>query len=407
MSISLRSNSRTLKKSLMGAASILAIVPLIYFAACSSGGDDGGGGSSPPPSSNQPGGGGSTANQFAYVIAAGASEIQAYNLDNSGTLTKIAGPIATGSLPHHVNVDRAGRFVYVSNHDSNFVSGWRINGDGSLDPINPAITGSPVTTDANPHSSVLDQSGSFLYVVSGTGASTLRAYTVDTSTGPTRGTPTLIPGQNFAVGTHGHNVTISPNNQFLYVASQDSGEVHAFSRDTTTGLLTARNVMNGMPLCEAVTVSNDNRFLFAAYQNAVEVFSIDQSTGAIARITPTSAFSTNNAGGGATPHALALRPDGLTLYTANLDGGSVSVFAVDQATGVLTERQSPPVPIVPAGAEPNYVTVHPNGVFVYTADQIASQLSRFSVNGDGSLVSPATVIPNTGAGTNAMGTTKF
>ena len=400
MNITFPFTPRTLKRSLYGALSILAIAPLLYFAACSSGGDGGGG----APPGTPPGGGGSTANQFAYVIAAGASEIQAYNLDNSGNMTKIAGPIATGSNPHHVDVDRAGRFVYVSNHDSNFVSGWRINQDGSLDPINPAVTGSPVTLDAQPHSSIIDQSGSFLYVVSGTGASTLRAYTIDTSTGATRGTPTLIPAQNFAVGTHGHNVTISPNNQFLYVAAETSGEVHAFSRDTTTGMLTARNVMNGMPLCDAVVVSNDNRFLFAAYQNAVEVFSIDQSTGALTRITPVSTFSTNNAGGGTTPHSIALRPDGLTLYTANLDGGSVSVFGVDTNTGVLTERQSPPVP---TGVEPNFVLVHPNGNFVFTADAGPDQLSRFNINADGTLVSPATVIPNTGANTNGIGTTKF
>jgi len=295
----------------------------------------------------------------------------------------------------------------VSNHDSNFLSGWRINQDGSLDPITPAVTGSPVTTDANPHSSVIDQTGSFLYVVSGTGASTLRAYTIDTSTGATRGTLAPIAGQSFAVGTHGHNVTISPNNQFLYVASETSGEVHAFSRDTTTGMLTARNVIGGLLRCDAVTVSNDSKFLFAAYWNAVEVFSIDQSTGAITKITPTSTFSTNNAGGGTTPHSIALRPDGLTLYTGNLDGSTVSVFGVDTNTGVLTERQSPPVPVLPAGSEPNYVAVHPNGNFLFTADEIPDQLSRFNVNGDGTLVAPATVIPNTGAGTNGIGTTKF
>jgi 6-phosphogluconolactonase (cycloisomerase 2 family) len=390
-----------LRRSLVGTLSILAIVPLLYFAACSSSDDNGGGGGGTPP----PGGGGSSANQFAYVIASGASEIQAYNLDNSGNLSPIAGPIATGTDPHHVDVDRSGRFVYVSNHNSNFVSGWRINADGSLDPINPAATGSPVTTDANPHSSIIDQSGAFLYVVAGIGASTLTAYTIDTSTNPTRGTPTPIAGQTFAVGTHGHNVTISPNNQFLYVASEDSGEVHAFSRDTTTGMLTARNVATGLPLCDAVSVSNDNRFLFAAYSNAVEVFSIDQATGAITRITPVSTFSTNNAGGGSGPHSMTLSPSGLNLYTANINGNTVSVFRVDTNTGVLTELQSPPVP---TGAEPNFVLVHPNGNFLYTADAGPDQLSRFNINtADGTLVSPPTVIPNTGAGTNGIGTTKF
>ncbi len=393
MSITLPFTTHRVRRSVIGALSVLAIAPLLYFAACSSSSDSGGGSSSPPP-----GGGGSTANQFAYVIAAGASEIQAYNLDNSGNMTLI-GATSTGLAPHHVDVDRAGRFVYVSNHDSNFVSGWRINTDGSLAPMNPA-TGSPViTVDLGPHSSVIDQTGSFLYVVAGTGASNLTAYRLDAS-----GMPTALAGQTFPVGTHAHNITISPNNLFVYVAAENSGEVHAFSRDTTSGNLTPRNVMSGMPVCDAVVVSNDNRFLFAAYQNAVEVFSIDQSTGALTRITPVSTFSTNNAGGGAGPHSIALHPNGQTVYTANIDGNTVSVFGVDTNTGVLTERQSPPVP---TGALPNFVAIHPNGLFLFTADQGPGALSRFNINADGTLVSPATVIPNTGVGTNGIGTTKF
>ena len=399
----MRFSTRILSRTLTGAVSVLALAPLLYFAACSSSDDNGGGGTPPPSNNNNTPTG--AANQFAYVAASGTSEIQAYSLDGAGNLTPIGGKLATGSVPHHVDVDKAGRFVYVSNHDSNFVSGWRIKSDGSLDAINP-VDGSPVTTDVEPHSSVIDQNGSFLYVVSGTGASTLKGYAIDTSTGPARGTPIPIPGQNFSVGTHGHNVTISPNNQFLYVASEGSGEVHAFSRDTTTGILTARNVITGLTNCDAVVVSNDNKFLFAAYSNAVEVMSIG-ADGSLTRIAPISTFSTNNLGFGSGPHSIALHPNGQTLYTANINPnpGRVSVFRVDTATGVLTELQPNPPPAT--GTFPNYIAIHPNGLFLFTADQGPGALSRFAVNGDGTLVTPATVIPNTGAGTNAIGTTKF
>ena len=85
MSVTLPFTIRTLRRSLIGAVSILAIVPLLYFAACS-GGDDGGGGA--PPSNNPPTG---AANQFAYVIASATSEIQANSLDGSGNITPIGG----------------------------------------------------------------------------------------------------------------------------------------------------------------------------------------------------------------------------------------------------------------------------------------------------------------------------
>jgi 6-phosphogluconolactonase (cycloisomerase 2 family) len=419
MSISLPTKSRTVKRSLMGAVSILAIVPFMYFAACSSGGDDsGGGGSTPPPSNNTPTG---SANQFAYVTSAGTSEIQAFAVDGSGNLTPIGGKINTGNLPHHVNVSSGSKFVYVSNHESNFLSGWRINTDGSLAPMNPA-TGSPVTTDASPHSSVTDTTGSFLYVVSAAapgapeGPSTVQAYKLDGN-----GIPTPISGTNsWPAGTHGHNIAISPNNQFVYVAAEGSDEVLAYSRDTGTGALTPRGSVGNMDLCTAVTVSNDSRFVYAAYSNAVNVFSIN-ADGSLTPIAPTATFSTNNNGFGSEPHSVALHPNGLTLYTANLNPnpGRVSVFGVNTTTGALNELQPNPAPATASGPGlgmfPNYVVVHPNGQVLFTANQGDSRagsldtgsVSRFTVNGDGTLVSPATLIPNTGAGTNAIGTTKF
>ena len=122
--------------------------------------------------------------------------------------------------------------------------------------------------------------------------------------------------------------------------------------------------MTGMPVCDAVVVSKDNRFLLAAYENAVEVFSIG-ANGVLTRITPVSAFPTNNAGGGSGAHSMALHPNGLTLYTANLNSNTVSVFGVNTNTGVLTELQSPPIS---TGANPNFVAIHPNGSFLFTAD---------------------------------------
>ncbi len=367
---------------------MFAIAPMLLFAACSSG-DDGGG---PPPATNNtppPG----AANQFAYVIDSVASEIRSYTVDGSGNLTQVGTAIATGSFPHHVDVDPAGRFVYVSNHDSSFVSGWRINSDASLTPINPALTGSPVTnlagiepTENEPHSSVIDQSGQYLYVVAGTNASTLRAYKIDTTPGNTLGVLTFIQGQSFPVGIHAHNITMSPNNQFLYVAVEGdgvtTGEVRAFSRNTADGTLTARNIITPLPGATAVKVDPLNTFLYASYSNpnAVEVFKINAADGSIAQITPTSTFLTNPNGSG--PHSMAMHPNGKSLYTANINANTISVFGVNSATGVLTDIQ-PTRPTT--GSNPNYIFVHPNGQVLFTADTVADQVSRYTVNADGTL----------------------
>jgi 6-phosphogluconolactonase len=397
MSATVSTTSQLRHRSSLRGLSILAIAPLLFFAACSSGGDDGGGGGGTPPSNNPPTG---SANQFAYVTEAGVSAIRAFTTDGSGNLTPVGTPLFTGNFPHHVDVDPAGRFVYVSNHEAPFLSGYRINQDGSLTPMNPAQSGSPVTgadpTENQSHASIIDNSGQYLYVIAGTGASTLRAYKIDTTPGNTLGMPTFIQGQSFSVGNHAHNITISPNNQFLFVAVEGddvtTGEVRAFSRNTADGTLTARNTITGLIGATSVKVDPQSKFLYVSYINAVEVLQI-AADGSIAKITPTSTFETNPDGNG--PHSMAMHPNGQTLYTANINSATVSVFHVDSTTGVLTPLQTAPHPAT--GGDPNYIYIHPNGQVLFTADTAADQVSRFTINADGTLTA-TTPIPTATVG---------
>ena len=241
------------------------------------------------------------------------------------------------------------------------------------------MTGSDPTENQS-HSSVIDPSGQFLYVVAGTGPSTLRAYKIDTtSTSSTFGIPTFITSpapQSFPVGVHAHNVTISPNGQFLYVAVESpddinpTGEVRAFQRNTSDGTLTPRNTITGLIGVTAVKVNPQNTFLYAAHVNAVDVYAI-AADGSISSIPPPSSFDTQPNGSG--PHSMAMHPTGQFLYTANINASTISVFSVNSATGALTPMQTSPRPAT--GADPNYIWIHPNGQMLWTADTVADQLS--------------------------------
>ena len=387
---------------------MLAIAPMLLFAACSS--SDDGGGSPPPATNNTPPPG--AANQFAYVIDAVASEIRSFTMDGSGNLTQVGTAIGTGTFPHHVDVDPKGRYVYVANHginDTPFLSGFKITSasDASLVAINGG-TGSFVTSDpateGNPHSSVMDQNGEYLYVVAGLGNSTLRAYKIDTTTGlPTLiQTPTL---QSFPVGTHAHNITMSPNGQFVYVAGGPDaglGEVFAFNRNASDGTLTPRNTITGLVEATAVAVDPQNKFLYAASVNQVSVFTIEND-GSLTPIPAPNTFDTQPNGSG--PHSMAIHPNGQTLYTANINANTISVFGVNSTTGALTPMQTSPRPAT--GTDPNFILIHPNGQVLFTADTVSDQVSRFTINADGTLTA-GTPIPaaTVGDGPNGIGTTK-
>src|SRR5215217_1105824 len=271
--------------------------PLAMVPACGGDDDNGGGGggggnnNNPPPASS--------ANQFAYVISSAVDQVQAFTSDANGNLTSIGAPLTTGAEPHHVDVDPQGKFVYVGSHGAG-LSGYRINQDGSLTPMNGTpgslITGSD-PAELQPHSSVLDRNRQNLYVVAGTGPSTVRAYTVDGNTGAL----TFIPGQSFPGGSHGHNIAVSPNNQFVLVAYEGSGELRVFIRNadgtltpiagTGTGT-TAVGTVTGLNGAAAVTVDQANKFVYVTMLNSIEVFSL--ANHGVTRIPGNSSFPTGN-----------------------------------------------------------------------------------------------------------------
>ena len=370
----------------------LNLMLILLSAACSSGGDDGGG-----STTNNPPAGGAGGNQFAYVVNFAANNVQAFTSDGNGNFTMVGQPITTGVNPHNVNVDKAGRFVYISNVGSNFVSGFKINSaDGSLTPIN-AAPGSPVTdasdpTNNSPYWSVFDTTGQFLYVIAG-GTPTLKSYSIDS----TSGVLTQI-GSTGPLGqcSTGHSVTISPNNKFLYVGCRFNGVVYSFSRNTQTGALTnlgATNVIqNGAPgVSFSVVVDPTSSLLFVGVTDGVTVFNIDPNSG---NISGQKLFVAGN-----TPHSVALDGNG-HLYTANLNDSTVSAFSI--SGGTLTQLAGSPFA---TGGEPNTVAVHPDGTVLFTADQTTNTVTRFTLNADGTLTrngNAATFPANSGTNNMAL-----
>jgi 6-phosphogluconolactonase (cycloisomerase 2 family) len=180
------------------------------------------------------------------------------------------------------------------------------------------------------------------------------------------------------------------------VASEVSGDVHAFSRNTADGKLTSIGTVSGLNGAASVAVDPATKFAYVSYFNSVEVFTIG-ADGALTKILPTSTFATGNA-----PHSLAMHPNGQFLYAANLNTSTVTVFRVDPNTGVLTDIQTPS----PAtGTDPNFVIVHPNQQWLYTSDNVADVTSRYILNADGTLGARTTTA--TGNGAQGIGITQF
>src|SRR5579871_42070 len=167
-------------------------------------------------------------------------------------------------------------------------------------------------------------------------------------------------------------------NRFVYAASFAGDSIYAFTINSTTGALTA---VSGSPFSTgaasgpfALPVDPSGRFLYSAnYYTGIGAFAIDPVSGALTTI----AGSPFPAQG---PASVAVA--GRVLYSANYDGGNVGAYIIDNATGALTQLSGSPFT---GGASPNWVAIHPNGSFLYVANNNGSNISAFAIGANSAL----------------------
>ena len=107
---------------------------------------------------------------------------------------------------------------------------------------------------------------------------------------------------------------------------------------------------------------------------------------------------------GANPSFLTLHPNGRVLYAVNeVDkyngkaSGAVSAFAIASDTGALTRRNEQPS----EGGGPCYVSVDRSGRVVLVANYDGGSVALLPIEADGSLAPASQVVKHTGKGPNA------
>lgn len=126
----------------------------------------------------------------------------------------------------------------------------------------------------------------------------------------------------------------------------------------------------------------------------ISMFTINQTTGIL---TPTSPATVPT---GYFPQEIAIDPLGRFVYTANSDDATVSMFTINQTTGVLTPTTPATVSTMVPGNilwDPNFLTVDPAGKFLYVTELLTNGAAvlMFSIDQTTGLLtptSPATVI---------------
>ena len=218
--------------------------------------------------------------------------------------------------------------------------------------------------------------GAFVYVASETdhGVAILAR---DAASGLLTFVGQVRDGVNGVDGLHAaRGLALSPGGDSLYVAGAEDDAVAVFSRNAATGALTFVEMQqNSLPLiglarARAVVVSPDGRYVYVGGRtdDAIVVFARDAGTGALtfASLVKDNQNGVNGLDG---VHALALSADGLLLYAIGDHDNALALFDRDPATGALTFAQVRKHGSggVSGLTEASAVAVSPDGATVYTA----------------------------------------
>jgi 6-phosphogluconolactonase len=287
---------------------------------------------------------------FIYVTDSGTNAVFAYAVDpEGGELTAVvSSPFPTGTTPAAIAIDPAGKVVIVANQASNDLSTFTIN---SVTGALTGVAGSPFATVAPlperppprpaPTSVSITPSGKIAYVANNLDF-TVSAFSIDSATGVLA----EVPGSPFEVGGYDPvSVIADPSGKCVYVLNAGSQNITAYSIDAPTGKLVAissiRTRGQGTMIAlsgGATAIAYTSKFAYVAnnYGNTISAYTINPATGVLTNVAGSPFVASSPFVAGYAP-ILSTDPHGINLYFVNGSGRNISGFAIDQASGGLTE----------------------------------------------------------------------
>lgn len=350
---------------------------------------------------------------FVYATANGTTAaatqggvVDGYQVDyQSGALTQLANsPTASGGRnPVDIVAAPSGKYVYVLNQNDNNVVEFAVGTDGKLYPQN---TYNPV--GSYPVSAAVDPTGAYLYVLSkfqpgyttaSPGAGNITIFPINTSDGSldsanavsaaTGNNPTGIAVSAFKTGA---------TNNYVYVIDQETitgssgltskgGVLLSYSHAAGSAALTRLSPTSGAVLNgvlagvqpSAIAVDPTARFVYVPDALSNQLIGYVIGNDGVPAAMVNGPFAT-----GGLPSSVTVDPRGKYVYVTNFNDGSVSAYAIDQATGNPAAASGSTSN--KTGTNPNCVTIEPAlGIYLYTtnnADQTVTGLQLNPHNGN-------------------------
>jgi 6-phosphogluconolactonase len=275
--------------------------------------------------------------------------VSAFAIDTASGMLKALNQASSGGPgPAHLSLDQTGRTVFVANYGGGSIELLTLNADGSLggptsflkhsgSSVNPDRQGEP-----HAHQFIVDPSNQFAYVPD-LGIDKVVIYRFDASkrtlSGLAAGAAMLKPGSG------PRHMAFSASGRFAYVINELNCTITAFQREASDGGLTEMQTVSSLPpgvpqekgfSTAEIAVAPSGAFLYGSNRghDSISVFAVDTATGKLS-------YVANSPTLGKTPRGFAIDPGGGYLIAGNQNSDTVVVFKIDRATGKLTAAGSP------------------------------------------------------------------
>jgi 6-phosphogluconolactonase len=264
--------------------------------------------------------------------------VSAYHIDpKSGALTFLNRVSSHGAQPNQVVVDPSGRVAVTVNFTSGSLAAYQLASDGELGEAFyvDQHTGKPLSAEQpgpKQHGIQFSKDDQYLFIAD-LGLDRIYSYHFDAAT------PSITPFDPPYVNTHAgagpRRIQMSPDGRFLYVDHETDSEVSVFAIDG--GNLKEIQVIGTVPdeakshnTTAEIIISDDGRHLYVGNRgdDSIAIFAVEPRSGILSQ-------RENVPSGGRTPRNIRFDPSGNWLFAANENGGNVTEFKVDKASGHL------------------------------------------------------------------------
>jgi 6-phosphogluconolactonase len=267
-------------------------------------------------------------------VHAFAIDKQTYFLTLLNTQSLVGGLGAT-----HLELDKTGKWLFVSNYFNGSFNLLSIEKDGRIAPSKQwtKLEGSSIVKPqqdvSHLHSIMVAPNNTDVFAAD-LGTDKIMVYRLNPQTGQfTEGVP---PFTSSKAGSGPRHLDIHPNGRFVYSIQEIDATITGF--DYKNGILTPFQTLSTLPSdytgrkwSADIHISPDGKFLYGSNRahESLAIFKIDKHTGHLTRV----GHQTVN---GKTPRNFVIDPTGNFLLVANQDSDNIVVFKRNKKTGLLT-----------------------------------------------------------------------